>query len=54
MVAVIFAAGVLVQVVFDRRFGVPRRRPDRAAEQAAQQATRAGLGGFGPGGSPNP
>lgn len=50
MLAVVFLIGVLLQVLFDHRFGVPRRRPDRSGEQLTQHASRSALGGFGPGG----
>ncbi|GAA2748556.1 hypothetical protein [Amnibacterium kyonggiense] len=50
MIAVVFTVGVVIQVLFDRRFGVPHRRPDRGGEQLTHHASRSALGGFGPGG----
>lgn len=52
MIAVVFSFGVLVQILFDRRFGVGHVQRTRADEQLSHHAARSQLGGFGPGGSP--
>jgi hypothetical protein len=50
MVAVVFAVGVTIEILFNRRFGVRAQRPHGTEAQAHQQAVRSQLGGFGPGG----
>lgn len=55
MVVGVFTVGVVIQILFDRRFGASARVPHAdPSAQAHQQATRSQLGGFGPGGGPQP
>jgi hypothetical protein len=51
MVVVVFAVGVLIEVLVHRRWGLRSSSPrEDPALQAHQQAVRSGTGGFGSGG----